>query len=450
MSTAGDDETRWYPIGQTVETPSRAARRAVKDGGNDDDDDGATFAFADEDMGKLNRYLHGGRVLPLDKDSFCQKVGILDQSKITDHIWTQIDGLIGTYKEASRVFLNSCFPSAASIIYEDCTGFLGDDSSESRRQWTKADGDDSAFDALCTFNKMNTLASQIYGYADNAGADDSSYYLFMFDQCKKYNDDDATDQQREAARKAILDATEDLLSDVAPMQLHAKKVSDALNDFEQACDQREGALVDSETSMTSILNEDLGDIDDLQEKINSQLADIAADQKIIDADRYDQQMTAAYVWIPIIGTIAGPVVFAERQADIEKYEKKIAALKDLISSEQDQIALHQQLQGHVTAMSKQCQDLKALIGPAKETAEKLKGGWDLMGDEIQKVHDTAEKFETKIPGVGFAEIQLESIVREWKKLYKGAREYIKTAPVLPRTDVMSIDDYHDQIKDLIN
>lgn len=109
MSTAGDDETRWYPIGQTVETPSRAARRAVKD----DDDDGATFAFADEDMGKLNRYLHGGRVLPLDKDSFCQKVGILDQSKITDHIWTQIDGLIGTYKEASRAL---CFPSAASIV----------------------------------------------------------------------------------------------------------------------------------------------------------------------------------------------------------------------------------------------------------------------------------------------------------------------------------------------
>ena len=32
----------------------------------------------------------------------------------------------------------------------------------------------------------------------------------------------------------------------------------------------------------------------------------------------------------------------------------------------------------------------------------------------------------------------------------SAREYIKTAPVLPRTEVMSIDDYHDQIKDLIN
>lgn len=105
MSTARDDETRWFPIGQTVETPSRAARRTghtVKDSG-DDDDDGATFAFADADMGKLNRYLHGGRVLPRDKDSFCQKVGILDQSKITDHIWTQINSLIGTYKEASRV-----------------------------------------------------------------------------------------------------------------------------------------------------------------------------------------------------------------------------------------------------------------------------------------------------------------------------------------------------------
>lgn len=116
MSTAGDDETKWYPIGQTVETPSRAAPRAVKDNG-DDDDDGATFAFADEDMGKLNRYLHGGRVLPRDKDTFCQNVGILDQSKITDHIWTQIDSLIGTYKEASRVFSKThAFPAQPSIV----------------------------------------------------------------------------------------------------------------------------------------------------------------------------------------------------------------------------------------------------------------------------------------------------------------------------------------------
>lgn len=51
-----------------------------------------------------------------------------------------------------------------------------------------------------------------------------------------------------------------------------------------------------------------------------------------------------------------------------------------------------------------------------------------MGDEIQKVHDTAEKFETKIPGVGFADIQLKSIVREWKKLYKGG---MNTFPPLP-------------------
>ncbi|RAK77617.1 uncharacterized protein BO72DRAFT_403456 [Aspergillus fijiensis CBS 313.89] len=438
MSTARDDETRWFPIGQTVETPSRAARRTghtVKDSGDDDDDDGATFAFADADMGKLNRYLHGGRVLPRDKDSFCQKVGILDQSKITDHIWTQINSLIGTYKEASRIFT-------------DCTEFLGSDSSaEKPRQWMKEDdGDDSAFDALCTFDKMNTLASQIYGYADTAGADDSSYYRFMFQQCEKYNDPDATSEDKKKAQKAIEDVTEDLLSDIAPMQLHAKKVSDALDLFEKACEQRENALVDSETSMTTILNVDLGDIDDLREKIDSQLADIAADQKIIDADRYDQEMTAAYVWIPIIGTIAGPIVFAERQADVEKYEKKIADLKASISSEQDKIALHQQLQGHVTAMS----DLKALIGPAKETAEKLEGGWNLIGDEIQLVHDTAKRLEDKIPGVDFAEYQLQSIVGEWKKLYKGVREYIQTAPVVPTTDVMSIDDYHDQIKDLIN
>ncbi|KAM3548670.1 hypothetical protein MY1884_009080 [Beauveria asiatica] len=405
MSTASDDETRWYPIGQMVETPSRAARYAVKDGADNyhDDDERTTFALSDEDMGRLNRYLHGGRVLPLDKDGFCQKLGILDRSLITDNIWTQIDRLIGTYQK----------------IYKDCTDFLGSDSSESRRQWMKVDGDDSAFDALCTFDKMNTLASQIYDYSTKAGADDSSYYSFMFKACEKYNDDNATDKQREEARKDILDLTEDLLSDVAPMQLHAKKVSNALKDFDLACGQREAALVDSETSMTAILDKDLGNIDDLKQDISSQLDEIERNQKVIDENRYSQKMTAAYVWISVIGAIVGTTIFATKQAEINEYEKKIARLNDLIRSENDQIALHQQLQSHVTAMAKQSRDLKALIGPAMETTEKLKGGWDLIGAELQMVHDTAAKFESKIPGVNFADIQLRAIVREWNKLNKG-------------------------------
>lgn len=53
---------------------------------------------------------------------------------------------------------------------------------------------------------------------------------------------------------------------------------------------------------------------------------------------------------PVVGTIAGPVVFAEMQNEINDYEARIEALNKLIKDEHASVLLHKTLQANVTSM----------------------------------------------------------------------------------------------------
>lgn len=105
MSDVIDDETLWFPKSQTMgktDSPKSYRQRATKDDDDDDDDD-VVFSLGNADMGSLNRYLHGGRVLPLGRTAFCDKAGIIDTSLITSTIWTKVDALISAYKSVSSI-----------------------------------------------------------------------------------------------------------------------------------------------------------------------------------------------------------------------------------------------------------------------------------------------------------------------------------------------------------
>lgn len=93
MSDVIDDENIWIPRQQTTNRV-----RGNKKKTDDVEDDDIVFQFANGDMGALNRYLHGGRVLPLTSDAYFQRVGILDQDKLTAKIKAQIDLTVETFK----------------------------------------------------------------------------------------------------------------------------------------------------------------------------------------------------------------------------------------------------------------------------------------------------------------------------------------------------------------
>lgn len=103
MSDVLDDETVWFPKGQTTinEAPTKSRRLREATDGDDDDEEDVVFVLGQSDMGALNRYLHGGRVLPLDRTSYCNKTGIVDTSLLTPKIWNKVDELIEAYIQVS-------------------------------------------------------------------------------------------------------------------------------------------------------------------------------------------------------------------------------------------------------------------------------------------------------------------------------------------------------------
>ncbi|KAE8388998.1 hypothetical protein BDV23DRAFT_173435 [Aspergillus alliaceus] len=443
MSDVIDDETVWFPKGQTMSKTNlnKAARRPSAADGDSDNDDDTVFSLGNADMGSLNRYLHGGRVLPLDRTSYCNQTGIVDTSLITPKIWNKVDELIEAYKS----------------VHADCTGFLGDDNTAVKR-WTvgqkapksqrSTDDDDSDFDKLCTWDKMNGLAQKIYNYSDDAGSTDAedSYYVVMLKLCGDYNDtDDAAEQEQ--IRGNIKDITDDLLADVNIILSRIDKVKSALEAFDKSCQSNQSTLEGLETSMTTILTTELGNIEDLEAQIQAHQDDIKGYQAIIDQDRFDQKMTAAYVWIPIAGTIAGPIVFAQKQSEINEYEAKIDKMNKLIQDEHASVLLHKTLQANVTSMKGQAKDLSDLIGPAIATIEALKGGWDVMGTQVKYINDKAASFEEKIPKMVLSQLKLNSISNEWLKLNKYVTSYIQTAQMVPQVNVTDLDDYLQQLKD---
>ncbi|PYH38767.1 uncharacterized protein BO87DRAFT_421880 [Aspergillus neoniger CBS 115656] len=200
--------------------------------------------------------------------------------------------------------------------------------------------------------------------------------------------------------------------------------------------------------MKSILNKKPGSINDLENEIKEHQADIVGYQAIIDHDRFEQEMTAAYVWIPLVGTIAATVIFAQLQEEINIYESKIEAMNKLIKDAEASKQVHKTLQANVTFMKSQAKELSDLIDPAKQAIETLEGGWDVMGTEVQYIHDKANDFNEKIPRMTLSKTKLNSISKEWYKLNKYASSYIEKSQLVPAVQIQSLDDYLQELKDV--
>lgn len=103
-----DDETAWFPKDQTMTVPKPPDPTRNND---DETNNTVIFSMANADMGSLNRFLHAGRVLPLDRNTYCLQAAILDQNAITQPIWEKVDGVITVYNNVSlQRSLMPCYP----------------------------------------------------------------------------------------------------------------------------------------------------------------------------------------------------------------------------------------------------------------------------------------------------------------------------------------------------
>lgn len=117
---------------------------------------------------------------------------------------------------------------------------------------------------------------------------EDSYYIVMLKLCGDYNStDDAAEQKN--TRGNIKDITDDFLVDVNIILSRIEKVRSALEAFEKSGQTSQSTLEGLETSMATILNTELGNIEDLEN-------DIAAHQK--DINGYEDKIDHGACWAP--------------------------------------------------------------------------------------------------------------------------------------------------------
>lgn len=90
-----DDPTVWYPKDLFFTKSTRTTVTAFDAG----EDTGKTILLDDENMVALSRFLWTGKLLPTNRDTYTNILGLTDLSAMNDKIWNEVDILLGDYTE---------------------------------------------------------------------------------------------------------------------------------------------------------------------------------------------------------------------------------------------------------------------------------------------------------------------------------------------------------------
>ncbi|KOS46388.1 hypothetical protein ACN38_g2616 [Penicillium nordicum] len=237
-------------------------------------------------MVALSRFLWTGKLLPTNRDTYTNILGLTDLSTMNDKIWNEVDILLGDYTEISK----------------GCTKFQDE-----------------------TWNGLVILSGTIKTYAAMAGGStDSSYYSGMLEWIGEYNDElgnETPDQKNlDELSKSTMGLIKSEETKIDDIQAKIKDALEALNLFHTDCKGYESNLEGRARSLESLLEEEENDIKHLDEKIAEEQKKIQDLQVELDRDHEKIKDTAYYVWMPFVGTIAGITVDVLAEQDLKRLE----------------------------------------------------------------------------------------------------------------------------------
>lgn len=387
------DPKVWYPQGMYISQ------------GNNDQ---KTFLLAKQDMGSLNRYVMTGRMLPTDRTEYISTIGVADASVISDEVWGAVDNLLRIY----------------TTIKTDSSDFQ-----------------DNTWDGIVN------LASNIYTYASKAGGTDkSSYYYKIMEWIKNYNEA-TTDDDRKKYAADITYAAKKQLGVVTDLQSKAETARTDLGVFHDKCVASKGQLNGSANAMQTLLKKENSDIETLTKEIEDTTKALEPIQKQIDAARLREDKIEYYSWIPIVGTIAAITVIALAEKEIASLRDNLNQIIAVINSDQAKMQAANALQGDITGMGTDVDNLLGIIAPAISTLEDLQGAWKSMSAKLEALISLFKDETESVPPMDMVETDLQSIINEWNTLRDDADTYIKGAYKIPQPSKTSIQNYVNQLDD---
>ncbi|KAI0528435.1 hypothetical protein GGR58DRAFT_496002 [Xylaria digitata] len=401
-----DDPTVWYPNPDLwVKTnPTRS----------DDGDDDQAFALDSSDFAALNRYVWTAKLLPTDREFYKNVIGIVANDELPSNVWATADKVIETY----------------GVMQKEADTFLS-----------------------TTWEDLVTVSNKIFSYAQDAGGDEeledpnreTSYYRAMLTWVTDWNnenDKDNPDQKKlDELQKNIQDATKDEIKNADNLQQKTDTARQALGVFHDACKEHQSDLEGKSKTLMNLLEGEDGIIAQLNDEIAEYVEEIEDLNKEIEQDRKKIRETAYYVWLPMIGTIAGVTVDIMAENDIKRLRAAIENIQSRISQDKVKLQSAMRMSSDIKSMGTHMDNLVDAIQPAIATLEKIQGAWGAMSADLQSLHDLFEGHIDRIPGITLERLQLNQIVAHWNTLRDDVDIFRKNAYMTTEPPRDTIEDF---------
>ncbi|KAL7954361.1 hypothetical protein V8C34DRAFT_317324 [Trichoderma compactum] len=387
-----DDPQVWYPKGMFIDNEAQQLTIKVYAA----NDENKKFILDHDKMVALSRFLWTGKLLPTGRGAYIKTLGHTTTEEITDKVWNEIDNLLKTYTEISK----------------DCTQFKE-----------------------VTWDKLYN------------------------DENDKPNPDQKTLDDLASAIKGTIEEEQ---KKIQVIQDHIKEALTALNTFRDNWKGYESTLGDDGKTPQALLGGEGNDVEHLTSEINEELKEIEDLQSQIDRGNSSLQFpiteSAYYVWIPFIGTIAAVTVTLIAEADIKRLKAAMEKIQALLDVNEEKLQTAYRLQGYISSMGITMQQLIAesyrclvnVMKPAIATLEALQGAWAEMNTDLQTLYDLFQDDKKSIPSMLLEERQLKTIVDAWNDIKAYANDLIEHAFMTDDPEEVTIQDYVDQLDNKVN
>ncbi|KAJ8463726.1 hypothetical protein ONZ45_g17481 [Pleurotus djamor] len=360
--------------------PSRpASRKTLREAENDFENDDV-FILDDEKWRKLQLYVKSSQRLPTTRQALAVNYGDSVFEALTE---TVASTLLDVY----------------STVSGNCSGFQTD------------------------YYQVVSLANDVVSYAK----DTQTYYpeiSRLFDII--INGTDETAQQQAATNlrsifSGLSDRTESRATKV-------KTVHTFISNFKKDTDYDQGqvkAISDRVADEDSTISKEIERINTDITKKKEDLEDFTADY---EAALRKGKNTAAYIWIPIAGWIAGPIVSAQASAEARAAWKEMQRLNGELDQLDRALGHAQRLKLSVSSFSADSDNVISKMSDALVTLGIMSSAWLAMSDTFSELIEKLAYWQEHLDY--FAQLDFNAEKVKWEDIRKIAQQYVERAFIL--------------------
>ncbi|KAL1745681.1 hypothetical protein HDZ31DRAFT_81765 [Schizophyllum fasciatum] len=306
-----------------------------------------------------------------------------------------------------------------------------------------------------TFQSIIRLADDIYSYAQNAGGTlEDSYYANIFQSIRSLAT--ATSQSEQDNLKETINGLVDMLTNnISDIQSKIQAIVVGLQAFEEQTYQDQSSLKDRKLALEKVSASDEDKLEDLQQQLSENRAELKADLDSYEHDKVLQAGTMTYAWVPFLGIITASVMAGIYGRAAAAMASRIDLVSKLVADEEGEATQgtglttdEKRLAADLTSVELDMDSLVAAIGPASKAIQAMSGIWDAIGKDLTSLK-VLVSIDARRAGEAISKVVDSDVVNQWNTLAAAVDRYRQASYTTP-VEHTTLEDLSKQLHQQIN